>query len=484
MDEETRAIGLFLEGVRRPAAFARALERCAEAGKPVVCLKVGRSQAGSRATLAHTGALAGSDRAFSALLRRYGAIQVGDYPELVETLDVLGRKKRPCGLRVGAISESGGEAALLADHAEAAGIPFSPLPDDLARQLLEEFPNYVSPQNPLDAWAVDDENKVYPRSLELMARSGAFDILLAQIDLSQFRGASENRWCRMVVEALADVVEGSEIFGAVTSVHAVDPPPEIAELARERDLALLRGPGAAIRALASVARRRPVRPRPLGAAPPVDLTDLLAADGPLPEHESALALERYGVRFALRRRCASPEEAALAATDLGFPVVVKADGPAHKAGSGGVVLGLESPEAVAAAAERLGGRVLVARQTPPGPEVLCGLTRDPAYGPLVAVGLGGRAVEALDLAAVALAPLDLESARELVEDAPGLSAVAGDAAREVLASTLVALGRLADEHPEVAACDVNPLILSADGAIAVDALVVIEGGTHGRRPLE
>jgi acetyltransferase len=188
-EEETRGVGLFLEAVRRPEALAAAFDLLAEAGKPVVCLKVGRSRAGAAAALTHTGAIVGSERAFSAYLRAHGVIEVSDYPELVETLEVLGRTRRPRGLRVAAISESGGEGALLADHGEAVGMPFEPLPDELARSLSAEFPNYLAPGNPLDAWAIDDADKVYPRSLELTAGSGAYDVIVAQVDLSQFRGA-------------------------------------------------------------------------------------------------------------------------------------------------------------------------------------------------------------------------------------------------------------------------------------------------------
>jgi len=472
-DEETGAVGLFLETVRRPPAFGRALELLAEAGKPVACLKVGRSRAGARATLAHTGAIAGSDRAFSAFLRRHGAIEVADFPDLVETLEVLGRRRRPRGPRVAAISESGGEGALLADHGEAAGLPFPPLPEELAGQLSGEFPNFCSPQNPLDAWAIEAVEKVFPRSLELLVRSGAFDIVLAQVDHSQFRGRWEQDWASLIVRSLAAAVEGTDVFAAVTTVQTGDPLPGFAALARELDLSLLRGPGPAMRALANVALLRPPRVYADIVGDPIDISDLALADGALPEHESAAILERYGIAFAPRRRARSPEAAATAAAELGFPVAVKVDGPAHKARSGGVALGVASAEEATERAAALGGSVLVARQLPAGPEAFCGFARDGLYGPLLTVGIGGAAVEALSLAAVGLAPLDREAALELVDEAPGLAALASPPAREALAAVLVSLGRLALDHPEVAEADVNPLVLSADGAVAVDALVVI-----------
>jgi acetyltransferase len=341
-DAGTRAIALFLETVRRPEAFVGALARCAAAGKPVVCLKVGRSPAAARVALAHTGALVGSGRAFSAALRRHGAIEVDDFHELVETLEILGRRRRPHGRRIGAISESGGEAALLADQAERAGLPFEPLPDGLAAELAAAFPNYLAPGNPLDAWAVDEAEIVYPRSLELMAGSGAFDVLLAQVDLSQFRGDSEQEWCAMIVRALADATRGTEIFPAVVSVHSADPPRAVQELARQLDLALLRGPRDAMLALSHAAGLATARPAPPHGALST-AAELLDGDGPLPEHESALLLERYGIAFAPRRRALTPDEAAQAAAELGPPVVVKVDGPAHKSRNGGVVLGVTSP---------------------------------------------------------------------------------------------------------------------------------------------
>jgi acyl-CoA synthetase (NDP forming) len=472
-DEGTGAVGLFLETVRRPAEFAAALAACTEAGKPVVCLKVGRSQAAARAALAHTGAVVGSDRAFSALLRRHGAVGVDDFTALVETLEVLGRARRPRGRRIAAISESGGEGALLADQGEAAGIPFEPLPEEVAAELTARFPNYRAPGNPLDAWAIDEAELVFPGSIEVLVRSGAFDIVLAQADQSQFRGAEEHEWCFMIVKALAEAAAGTEIFPAVTTVSAVDPRPEVAEYALEHDVALLRGPREAMRALAAAARLRPIAPPPQ-APPPVELADLLAA-GALPEFESALVLERYGVPITQLRRATSADEAADAASELGFPVVVKVDGPAHKAAENGVVLGLGDTDGVRQAADRLGGRVLVARQAGGDGEAFCGMTRDPDYGPVLAVGPGGSAVESLALAAVSLAPVGEDEARQLVAEAPGLDPA--PAAQEALAATLVALGRLAVDHPRIAAVDVNPLILSVDGAVAVDALVVVEGGS-------
>ena len=289
-----------------PTSFAAALALAAGAGKPVVCLKVGRSQAAARAALAHSGAVVGSARAFSALLRRHDVLEVTDFHELLETLEVLGRKRWPRGLRIAGVSESGGECALLADHGEQAGIPFAPFGEALKARLIEAFPNYTLPENPLDCWAIDDASRVYPGSLALLRETGAYDILLAQVDVSQHRGVHDEEWCTVIVEALADTVEGTGIFPAVITVHATDPPPAIAALAlRARHRAPAghaRGPGCDRRG------------GPLGGAPAEFARWCSHAAwratrwrrARSAEHDSCALLERYGVRFPPRAALRQP----------------------------------------------------------------------------------------------------------------------------------------------------------------------------------
>jgi acetate---CoA ligase (ADP-forming) len=342
--------------------------------------------------------------------------------------------------------------------------------DRLSMRLSAAFPNYLAPQNPVDAWAIDDVERIFPGTLRLLAESGEFDVLVAQVDESQYLGEPEAANALLITRALADAVEGTDVFPTVTSVQTNDPPAAVARLAADRDVALLRGSRNAMRALAAVAGWKPRHPSE-AAVPPSDATPM--SPGALTEYASGLILERFGIAVAPRRRARNPDEAAAAASELGFPVVVKRDGPAHKSRDGGVVLGLTDPDSVHRAAERIGGPVMVAAQAPASLEAFCGMIRDPDYGAVLTVGLGGAAVEQMPGAVSCIAPVDLDEARRMVGDAP-LLVRAG--LRDALAKVLVALGELAFRHPEIGAVDINPVVLHDGAALALDALVVVDGG--------
>lgn len=465
-DSDTRAIGIFIETIRRPEAFIAALEKCAVAGKPVVALKVGKSGVAKRIALAHTGAVVGSNQAFSATLKRFSAIEVEDFPEMVETLEVLGKKRRPQGVRVTAVSESGGECGLMADRAEKNGVSFAPLPEKTAIALNKEFPNYQHPQNPLDAWGVDAPEVVFPRSMEMLAESGAYDTLIAQVDISRFRGADELVWCSMIVESLGKTADKYNISPAVVSVHSVDAPQAIIDICSRYELPLLRGINGAMQALGHAGRWSKPTTIHQNFGAPIEIADMVTREGALPEYESAEILERYGVPIASRKRVTSAQQAGAVASSLGFPVVVKSDGPAHKSAAGGVILNINSESEAIAAVDKLGGVAFIAAQIPKGIEALVGMVRDEEFGPILAVGHGGVTVESKKPVTM-LGPVDLETAKKMVNEA-GLEDPNG-----VLATSLVTLGRVAHEHPEIVEIDVNPMIVYEKATIAVDALVVI-----------
>ncbi|MFI6245911.1 acetate--CoA ligase family protein [Streptomyces sp. NPDC051016] len=467
-DPATRVIGLFLETVRRPTAFREALRLAGEAGKPVVCLKVGRSEQARRAALAHTGAIVGSQAAFSAVLRSHGVLQVDDLPEMIELLGVFSTARRPTGTRIGAVTESGAEAALLGDHAEPNGLTFPALPERIRQRLRAGHP-LLPTSNPLDPWAIAEPVAAFSTAIEALAEAGVYDLLIGQVDLSRHRGGTEQTWCGAVVRALADAGRRANVFTAVTTVHHTDPPEDLARYAAEHDVCLLKGIGPGLTAIARAAVWSPrvtaAVPPPRGAGLVEELAGLPA--GSLSEFVSSALLERTGVAFARRVLAESADAAAAAAREIGFPVVVKTDGPAHKAREGGVLLDLTSPDAVSDAATRLAGRVLVAEQVAPGLEVFCGMVRDPDWGPVYALGRGGTQVESTTPVTFA-GPLTPDSLRPLIGQA-GL-----ETWHEPLVAALLAMDALARGAPRVGEIDINPIICAADGAArAVDALIVL-----------
>ena len=471
-DPATRVVGLFLETVRRPAEFEEALRLLAEAGKVAVVLKVGTSEMGRQAARAHTGAMVGDDRAFSGMLRYYNAIRVDDFGDWLEHLAVFSRVAGPRGRRIGAVTNSGGEGEYFADKAEQAGIPFQPLSPELTSRFVDEFPNFVDHVgNPIDCWAIDDDRVVFPRAFQLLAESGEHDVLVSAIDHSQWLHGGERELARNIAEDLQAAAGGGDLFPCVITVTTADPPIEDMLWAREHDIPLLKGTLPGLRALAARLDHEPRSParRDVRPAPPIP------GEGALAELESAAAAAAYGIVYPRAIRCADPGQAVDAASEIGFPVVVKIDEVAHKARVGGVALNLSDAAAVRAAAERMGGRVIVAEQVLGGTEVLLGSVRDADYGATVVVGVGGGLAEQLDLVTTSLAPLDAAGARHLAADLPALLRLLGGAVPEPLVDAIVAVSRLAAEHPEIAEIDVNPLLVTAERAVALDCLIVLGG---------
>ena len=232
---------------------------------------------------------------------------------------------------------------------------------------------------------------------------------------------------------------------------------------------VLKGSLPGLRALAARLEYEARIPAPRALAPAAPI----AGSGALPELDSAEIARTYGIAYVQSARCGSADEATAAAERLGYPVVVKVDGVAHKARVGGVAVGLTDAEAVRAAAARMGGRVVVAEHASGGVEVLVGAVRDPDYGPMVVVGVGGAMAEQLDLVAVTLAPTDAAGALRLVASVPALGRLLGGEVPACLVDAIVAVSRLIGEHPEVVEVDVNPLLVSPQRAVALDCLIVL-----------
>ena len=527
-DPETHAIILFVEGFKRPERFLALADQALAMGKPILALKVGRSPQAQAAAVAHSGSLAGEARATDAALAAAGVVRCHDLDALFEAAELhagCDRMGRKVGRgRTGIVTVSTGEASLIADTAERVGTDLPPVPAAAREAILRDLPTLGYIGNPIDPWGATDEHVAYPAVLEAFAASGGYDVLAIVHDFPYRSLPGEVAVAAGVSQALIDATrQRPEVLPVYISLTSGEPTPEItAMLEAAGGVPILRGTTEALAAIAGRATwearradrsadgpRRPTWPalasnrtplghdlsfaghdltldRPSGGAPD------LQPERTLPELESLQLLARAGLPMVHAQPVVDVLGAVAAAEAIGFPVVLKLDatGIAHKTEVGGVRLDLADPTAVRLAAEELLGigrsrpmglrGLLVEAQAQPGVELIVGLKRDSQFGPIVLVGLGGVLAEVLNDIALELAPVTRAAAAAMLgrlRGAPILAGVRGSPAvnRAAVVDLIVALGRLGWERSDLLAVDLNPVIATAGGVLAVDALVVVAG---------
>ncbi|MCS7256135.1 MAG: GNAT family N-acetyltransferase [Thermomicrobium sp.] len=495
-DPRTDVILLYLESFGNPRKFARIARRVARK-KPIVAVKSGRTSAGVRAASSHTGALlAASDVTVDALFRQTGVIRTETLEGLFDVATLLANQPLPKGRRVAVVTNAGGPGILAVDSCEAHGLEVPELHETTQEQLRALVPPHASVINPVDLTAPATA-EVYRRAIPLVANDASVDALIV-IYLPPLRVPSEDV-ARAIVEAAREVnALGKPMAAVFLSSHGV---PEALQDSEVR-IPSYAFPEAAAIALARAAQYAEWRERPLTPAP--DFPDIRRDEaasviasvlgrggGWLDPAETARILSCFGIRLVEQELVATPEEAAQAAARLGGLLVLKAVAPGltHKTERGAVRLGLESPAVVEAAAremqERLSRegftalRFLVQRQVVGGVELLVGVTHDRHFGPVVVCGLGGVLVELLRDISVRLTPLAVEDAREMLRELKGfplLTGYRGSPPVDIAAveELLLRVSALAEELPDVAELDLNPVIARADGVVVVDARIRIE----------
>jgi acetyltransferase len=483
-DPDTRVILGYLEGVADGRAFFAALSAAA-ARKPCVLMKAGRSLEGARAVSSHTGALAGSDRAFDAAVRQAGARRVTTLEEMFDVARALVAGPWPPSRRVILVTNGGGLGVLATDAAGDVGLEVAPLPEPTRARLSAVLPAHAATANPIDLIG-DATPSRYSDALHALAgESASVVVMLAPQAATDAAGVA-----RAVLGATRDWP--APILGVFAGGARVRPGVTVLE---DAGVPCYPFPERAVRALAHAAalagrRHAPVAP----AAEAVDGARRSAAlaaaraAGTLGLLEGASLLEAYGIEVVPARLARTPAEAAEVARALGPPVAIKIVSPdiTHKTDVGGVVLGLATPEDVAAAAEamlagvaqarpraRLDGVLVQSMAGGDATELLLGMVRDPQFGPLVVVGFGGIFVEVLGDIATRLAPVDPAEARAMLAElrmAPALGDFRGRPAADLaaLADTVSRFSRLVSEVPEVLELEINPLLAAAGGARALD----------------
>ena len=522
-DSATQAVILFVEGFKRPDRVLAHADRALGLGKPILAVKVGRSSQAQAAAIAHSGSMAGEDRVTDAAFRAAGVIRCGDLDELLEAAElVAGTRRLGRGVgrgRTGVITVSTGEASLIADLSPRTGIDLPPIPEVTRARIHADLPTLGYIGNPMDPWGADETAHAYGSCLRAFAASGAYDVLAVVHDFpfrSQ-RGEVElaTELAGELAGATADRPDVLPVFVSLTSGEAT---PEIQDvLDAAGGIPLLRGTVESFAAIASLAwweRRRGERQLdgPWRAGWPGRAEDRTPygdddADGSaptptpetnlrvLPERDSLDVLRAAGVSVTRSIPAADADAAIVAAGSLGWPVAVKLDATdtPHKSDIGGVALGLTDEAAVRTAAETViaGGRaagatvrgVLVQPMAAPGVELIVGFRRDPTFGPTILLGSGGVLAEILDDVAIRLAPLDHAVALSMLDELRSAPILAGTRGRPpvdraAVAELIVALARFGIERPDVVEVDLNPVIASRDGVVAVDALVVLTESTH------
>lgn len=489
-DPRTRVVALYLESIGNPRKFLRHAARVARR-KPVIALKAGRSTAGGRAGASHTAAVSTPDVLVSAVLRQAGVIGVRTTAELLDVAELLSARPAPAGSRLGIIGNAGGPGILAADAAGGCGLAVPELSSATRAALLAAAPGLASAANPVDLGAAATPGAI-ERAVGALLDSGEVDSVVAIYApvltgdptgvAAAIRRAAAERPHRTVAVALL----GTDADGALTD-DAVElpcvPAYDFAESA-VRALGHAAGYGAWL--------RRPAAPVHLPESFDLDaVREQVVAwltehpeGGRLAAAEAGRLVAAAGVPLCPELPAASVEQAVTAAGRLGYPVVLKTAGAlAHKIERGGVRLGLADADAVraayadvAAAGPDPSAGVLVQATARPGTELLVGSSRVEPYPPLVVVGLGGTATDLLADTAVRLAPLSDVDAREALHElraAPLLTGYRGAPTADLAAveDLLVRIGALADEVPEIAELDLNPVVVRPDGAVVVDVKV-------------
>lgn len=505
-DPATRSIALFLESVRDAPAFARACLRASQAGKPVVVLKVGSSEVTVRSAQAHTGSLVGDDRVFDAVCRRFGLVRVTSLEDLILTAEVLARwGKLPEG-GLGLISLSGGLCEIAADRAADAGVSLPSLSSPASARLAAALPNFGTPHNPLDVTggALLDPS-LLEKSLDAMTAEPEFAAVLAVLDVAS-AAADDSKLLRQLLAGVAAAQARADRATLLIS-HTVRPFTEMSEEIIEATgcnylpCGLEHGIRAVARALEWSKRSREVRPSAndrcalpgVGSSSPrsgqMSAGVLSVADSrPESERQVLQYLQSRGVPVVPAKVVNSAEEAIRHARTLGSSVALKIVSPdiPHKTEVGGVKLDVTGDANVAAAYERI---IASARRAMPdariegvsvgpmrdaGVELFVGTMRDPQWGPVITIGLGGIWVEALRDASLRLLPISQADALAMLDELRGkalLDGFRGTPAvdRLAAANVIVAIGDAALAlGPQLVSLEINPLRASGERIEALD----------------
>jgi acyl-CoA synthetase (NDP forming) len=500
-DENTRVLGVLTEGFRDPQKFLRVAQLAAALNKPIVVLKLGKSEKGKHAAQAHTGTLVGADAVYDAVFRQYGVTRVADLDDFIDTVELFSKRKKLRGQHVGVIVPSGAECGLVADTAEDAGIELAELSSKTIEKLSGAQSSYLSVRNPLNApERYVRRGEVFREWIQTLVDDDNLDIIGLRLPLPR-RREDDDVVARF--RDLAVITARTEKLIVLFSRASISLPEYWRKLLAEHNIPFLLEYRRGFKALKALIdyERFVNKDSNSGEKDRVEIdrqkiTQLLTVTGAaLTERQGKQMLAQYGIPTTHEALATSEEEAARLAQKLNYPVVLKVESAEimHKTEAGGVRLNIQHETElrrgyreilanVAAydAKAKING-VVVQEMISGGKDVIVGMTRDAQFGPVIVVGLGGIFVEVIHDIAMRVAPLTMSDARDMIGGLKGyriLQGVRGEPESDIdaLAEILCRFSRLSiDVADKVAEIDINPLRVfeKGQGAVALDCLMTL-----------
>ncbi len=496
-DDKTKVITGYLEGAKKPEKLRALAREALERKKPIVLMKTGRSEAGSRAASSHTGSLAGSDAIYDAFFKQTGIVRVDDYEDIITFSKLFLSKKLPKGKNTVIITSSGGRGINEADRSESFGLNVIPLSNKTQTEIKQVIPPYGSASNPIDLTAAASVTnpELFIAPLKALVKDPeVHNIILTEFPLGWDR---DNQFLQEFIE----ICKSSDKFVLVTTFPLEGMSiPKGTKALEENGIPVIPGDLNPIKGLAYLQayseHLRKVENQVLNeefipAAPEFSYMD--HTETALSESMAAEVLEKHGIPTTKRMVAKTEEEAVRFAQEIGFPVVLKIDSPdiPHKTEAKAICLNIQSEQEVRDAFKqiednaraykadaRLNG-ISVQEMLPDGIEVIIGAVKDEAFGPAIMFGLGGIFVEVFKDISFRVAPLTRMDAMEMIKEIKGYSVLEGVRGQarvdiEAIADVLLKVSALVtNEEARVEELDINPLIVYENGVKAADAMIVL-----------
>lgn len=496
-DPYTKVIGGYLEGIKDGDKFIQAADLAKENGKPIMLIKAGRYPVSAKAAASHTGSLVGSDKVYEAVFKQKGIIRVESLEEYQTMLSVIAQGKLPKSNRVAIITSSGGSGVMLAEKCAQYGLEVVQLQDKTSMLLDNILPDFASTSNPVDITSyIMTQPDIVEHCVEIVANDPNVDILIVsfwirKVDLSKLDMVvrASKRTDKPVINLLGGSDE--KAFEALDYLN-------------KHLVTAYKGPDFPLKAISALAKyNKFIQSRQYATVSSPDDAKIkaghilanLTPGTKLTEYIAKQVLRAYGIPTTKENIATTPEDAVRVADTIGYPVVMKIESPdiLHKTDAGGVFLNVASAEQVRENYTRLINNaktykpdadikgVLVQEMLQTGTEMIVGIGKDQVFGSTVMVGLGGIFVEALQDVSLRVVPVSPLDAEEMLDELKGkrvLEGIRGQAPadKQAILDIILRVSQLANDFPQIAELDINPLIVFSEGkgACAADALIVLQ----------